>query len=190
LLAVSFKDARELIERVAAEPSLREYRRLFTDLAFALRGEGVFYVTQGVFLPTIVLEIESPDPAAAARSLRRVAAQLSAETEDVLTPRVLVRGHRVVLTTATAAPASGSRLVDDQPFKDALAAADVPGDVTWLAYADLHRLVPIVQGLSQLLGAGPPSPQQTRTLDRLGTLVAFGASAGSARRVELRLTSR
>jgi hypothetical protein len=186
LLAVSFRDAHLLLKRLAAESLLPEELR---DLAPALRGEGVLYVTQGVLLPTLVLEIESPNPAVATRSLRRVAARLTAQAGNLLTLHVLTRGNRVFLTNALGPPSvTGGRLVDDQPFKDALAAADAPEEVTWLVYADIHRLVPIVQALSQLLGGSGPAAASY--LERLGTLVAFGARSGSRTRLELRLTGR
>lgn len=191
LLAITFKDARELLERIQGEPSLRdalgEYRALLSDLAPALQGEGVFYVAPGVLLPTLVLAVETSDPAVAS-SLQRVADRVSAETGKVLQLHVFTSGNRVFLTNAAtgAPPRPSARLVDDQPFKDALAAADAPQDVTWLAYADLQRLVPIVQTLAQLLGAEAPSGAETRRLDRLGTLVAFGAT----NRLELRITGR
>jgi hypothetical protein len=88
---------------------------------------------------------------------------------------------------ARAAPGSPTRrLVDDQTFKDALAAADVPDEVSWLAYADVQRLAPIVQALTQLIGGTPPREEQKRRLERLGTLTAFGARSGWT----LRVTSR
>jgi hypothetical protein len=80
--------------------------------------------------------------------------------------------------------------VDDKSFKDALAAAGAPAAVNWLAYADVHRLAPIVQVLSQLLGASQSSRQQGEKLDRLGTLVAYGARAGTDSRVSVRITHR
>jgi hypothetical protein len=186
LLAVSFKDAQRVLQRLAGESLLPAALR---DLGPALRGEGVLYVTPGVLLPTLVLELESANPAVAARALRRAAARLSAKAGNLLALHVLTRGNRVFVTNALAPPsAAGGRLVDDQPFKDALAAADAPDEVTWLAYADIHRLVPIVQALSQLLGGSGQT--EARSLDRIGTLVAFGARSGSGTRLELRLTGR
>jgi hypothetical protein len=190
LLAISFEDAHELLQRIAAEPSLRrtlgEYRSLLVDLAPAMRGEGIFYVSPGVLLPKLVLEIEGPDPAVAAQALRRLARATKAETDGVLSLSVLIQGSRVILTNGQGPSPAGARLVDDQPFKDALAAADAPEEVTWLAYADLQRLVPIVQTLAQLLGAEAPSGAETARLERLGTLVAYGA----ADRLELRIAGR
>ena len=83
----------------------------------------------------------------------------------------------MLLTNAAGNPGSGS-LVDDQAFKDALAAADVPDDVTWLAYADVPRLSPLIQAFSALLGSGQQAPN-LKLLDKLGTLVAYGARTGS-----------
>jgi hypothetical protein len=192
LLALTFKDARQLLERIQAEPSLRdalgEYRTLLFDLAPALRGEGVFYVAPGALIPTLVLEVEKTSDPAAAPSLQRVADRLTAETGKVLQLHVFTGSNRIFLTNAGVGPPAqpSARLVDDQPFKDALAAADAPDEVTWLAYADLQRLVPIAQALAQLLGGDPPSAESNRRLERLGTLVAYGA----ADRLELRITGR
>ena len=100
-------------------------------------------------------------------------------------------GNKVLLTNAAAgaSPGSGS-LVEDQPFKDALAAADAPAEVTWLAYADIQRLAPILQALASLTGKGQTKPSATLKLEKFGTLVAFGARSGSMSRLEARLTIR
>jgi hypothetical protein len=199
LLAVSFKDAHLFLERLAGDPGfhrtlgeLHEYLGIgLAELTPALPGEGVLYLMPGVLLPTVVLELDSPSPEIAARTLEEVAGRVREKTGSVLSLKVVARGNRVFLTNASAPPSlTGGRLVDDQAFKDALAAADAPDEVTWLAYADIHRLVPIVQALSQLLGGAPDRQTDSRRLDRLGTLVAFGARSGSLTRVELRLTSR
>ena len=83
-----------------------------------------------------------------------------------------------------------SRQYGDQSFKDALAAADVPAKVTWLAYADIQRLAPILQALASLSGNGQAKPATTGKLDKFQTLVAFGTRSGSTSRVEARLTLR
>jgi hypothetical protein len=80
--------------------------------------------------------------------------------------------------------------VDDPTFRDALAAADAPDEVSWLAYADIQRLAPIIRALSQLIGGTPPSEEEMRRLERLGTLVAFGARSGSNTRLVARITRR
>jgi hypothetical protein len=197
LLAVSFKDANVALNRLARTSSfrdalteLKEYAGVTAaQLAPALRGEGVYYVTQTTLLPTIVLEMESPNPAATARTLRTIAANLSAKAGNMLQLKVFQRGKRVYLTNAASVPsASGGSLVDDNSFKDALAAAGTPAAVDWLGYADVHRLAPIVQVLSQLFGGSASSRQTGQKLDRFGTLVAYGARAGADSRVAVRIT--
>jgi hypothetical protein len=189
LLAITFKDAEQLLQRIQSEPSLRdalgEYRSLLADLAPALAGEGVFYVVPGVLIPTLVLEVESETPVDDAIALRRVARSIEAETEGALKLNVVIAGKRVILSNS-AALSGGPKLVDDQPFKDALAAADAPDEVTWLAYADLQRLVPTALAVAQLLGGEVPSEAEKRRLERLGTLVAYGVADG----LELRITGR
>src|SRR6266545_2992383 len=201
VLAVSFKDLDGPLGRVAADPALRESLREverylgvpLARLAPALRGEGAFYVLPGdlVPIPVFALEVESPNPQAAVGSLRLFAAQLRAKTGNVLPLRVARYGSRVVLTDAPATlGTSGGSLLDDQSFKDALAAAGAPDEVTFLAYADVHRLAPILQTVRQLLSRGTASPAGTQDLDRLGTLVAFGARSGSTSRFKARLSFR
>jgi hypothetical protein len=187
ILAVSFKDVNQLLAQIQAEPTLRASLPPFLIGLRSLGGEGVLYLLPGVLLPVITLEVQAPDPAAAAASLRALAAQAA----KVLPLRVERHGNKVLLTNAAAGvdPGRGS-LVDDQPFKDALAAADAPDEVTWLAYADIQRLAPILQALAALSGNGQSKPSMTSKLEKFGTLVAFGARSGSTNRVEVRLTTR
>jgi len=186
ILAVSFKNVNQLLARIQAEPTLRASIPPFLNGLRSLGGEGVLYLLPGTLLPVITLEVQSADPAAAATSLRALAAKAA----KVLPLRVERRGNKVLLTNAAAgvSPGSGS-LVDDQPFKDALAAADAPDEVTWLAYADIQRLAPILQALASLTGKGS-KPSTTPKLEKFGTLVAFGARSGSTSRLEARLTIR
>jgi hypothetical protein len=187
ILAVSFKNVNQLLARIQAEPTLRAAIPPFVNGLRSLGGEGVLYLLPGTLLPVITLEVQSADPAAAATSLRALAAKAA----QALPLRVERRGNKVLLTNAAAgvSPGSGS-LTDDQPFKDALAAADAPDEVTWLAYADIQRLAPILQALASLTGNGQSKPSATPKLEKFGTLVAFGARSGSTSRLEARLTIR
>ena len=165
--AVSFKDADKL-----TLPSLP-----LLDLIPKVRGEGVLYVLPSSLLPTFVLEVQSPDPDAAETALRATATKLQARFGSVVALRVTRYGQRVVLTNAaTSAPSPGGALVDDQPFKDARAAADAPAKVTWLAYADIPRL----KALLQLLNA------DAQGLDKLGQVIAFGTPSHVVVRASLR----
>jgi hypothetical protein len=187
ILAVSFKDVNQLLARIQAEPTLRASLPSFLNGLNSLGGEGVLYLLPGTLLPVVTLELQPSDPVAAANSLRALAATAA----KVLPLRVERHGNKVLLTNAGAGagPGSGS-LVDDQPFKDALAAADVPAEVTWLAYADIQRLTPILQALASLTGNGQSKPSAAVKLEKFGTLVAFGARSGSMSRLEARLTIR
>jgi hypothetical protein len=182
ILAVSFKNVNELLARVRAQPTLRtSLPPLVSDLN-GVGGEGVLYVVPGAILPVVTLEVRPENPAAAATSFRAIATRLG----NSLPMHVRREGAKVFLTTAPANLGSSGSLVDDKPFKDALAAADVPDDVTWLAYADVPHLSPLIQAFSALLGNG----KQTTNLklDKLGTLVAYGASTGSTSRLVVRIT--
>ncbi|MDX6400218.1 MAG: hypothetical protein QOF27_824, partial [Gaiellaceae bacterium] len=187
ILAVSFKDVNQLLARVQSEPLLRTSLPPFVSDLRSLGGEGVLYLLPGTLLPVITLEVHPSDPVAAAKALRGVAAKAAG-----MLPLHVERHGKVVLLTNAApgsSPGSGS-LTDDQPFKDALAAADVPAEVTWLAYADIPRLAPILQALASLTGNGQAKPDTTSKLDKFQTFVAFGARSGSMSRIEARLTLR
>lgn len=182
ILAVSFKNVNELLARVRAEPALRASLPPLVANLEGVTGEGALYVAPGTILPVVTLEVRPRNPAAAARSLRAIATKLG----NTLPLHVRQDGAKVLLTNAASNPGSSGSLVDDRQFKDALAAADVPDDVTWLAYADVQRLRPLIEALSALRGSG----KQTTNLklDKLGTVVAYGAGTGSTSRLVVRLT--
>ena len=198
VLAVSFKNLDRPLGRLAADPALRgslhQLERYlgvpFARLAPALAGEGAFYVLPGTLLPIFALEVVSPHPQSAARVLHTVVTRLRVKTWNIIPLRVARYGTRVVLTDApTTLRTTGASLVDDQAYKDALAAAGVPDQVTFLAYADGQRLAPIIGAITQLLGRGA-APAQRPDLERLGAVVAFGARSGSNTRLVMRLGIR
>jgi len=174
ILAVSFKDVNQLLARIQAEPTLRASLPPFLNGLSSLGGEGVLYLLPGTLLPVITLEVQARDPAAAAKSLRALAAQAA----KLLPLRVERNGNNVLLTNAAAgtSPGSGS-LLEDQPVKDAFAAADVPAEVTWLAYADIQRLTPILQALASLTGPGQSKPSATPKLESPQNLMSLLSSA-------------
>ena len=92
--------------------------------------------------------------------LRKVAQRLSAKAGGFLPLTVSTRPGRVVLATSPRAAAelagSGPKLVDDQSFKDALSAAQVPARVTGLAYADVRELLPLLQAAAAVSAAALP----------------------------------
>ena len=197
-LAISFRGLDDLISRLRAEPALssyaagvREYLGVgVAELAPLLRGEGVLYARAAGILPTLAVELETQHLADAARVLRRIAAHLSSKAGAFLTLSVTTRPGRVVLATSPQAAAelasAGPKLVDDQAFKDALANADVPDQVTGLVYADIEALLPLVQAVAAAVGK-PLSPDTTTSLQRVRTLVAYGTADSKSARFETRL---
>jgi hypothetical protein len=187
ILAVSFKDVNQLLARVQSEPLLRTSLPPFVSSLRSVGGEGVLYLLPGTLIPVVTLEVHPSDPVAAATTLRKVAAKGG----NMLPLHVERHGKVVLLTNAApgTSPGSGS-ITGDQAFKDALAAADVPAKVTWLAYADIQRLAPILEALASLTGNGQAKPATTGKLDKFETLVAFGTRSGSTTSVEARLTFR
>lgn len=177
-LAVAFKNVSEL--RALLPTSLLPEVK-------GISGEGLLYVSPASFLPVVTLELRPPDPAAAAKSLRLLATRVKGN----LPLRVRREGAKVLLTNAAGNLGSGPSLVDDKQFKDALAAADVPNDVTWLAYGDMPRLAPLIQAFSALTGKGQQKPKADRPtleLDKLGTLVAYVARTDSGSQLVVRTT--
>src|SRR5713226_3505609 len=75
ILAVSFKDVNQLLARIQAEPALRASLPPFLGGLSSLGGEGVLYLLPGTLLPVVTLEVQPADPAAAAASLRALAAK-------------------------------------------------------------------------------------------------------------------
>lgn len=170
IAAVSFKDADAALANVRI---LDRYLGFpLASLLPALRGEGVAYLLPGALIPTFVFEVESPQPEAAERALRKAAARVT-----FFPLRVTRHGGRVVLTNAPASfKPPGGALVEDQPYKDALEAAGVPDRVTFLAYADVQRLRPLLELLMV----------KTQRFEDVGSLVAFGTPS----RILLRATLR
>lgn len=182
-LAVSFKNVNELIARIQSQPALRTALTPFLTQLKGITGEGVLYVVPGALLPVVTLEVRPQDPDAAAKSMRAIASRLGSS----LPLHVKREGSKVLLTNAAGNPGSSSSLVDDKQFKDALAAADVPDEVTWLAYADVPRLRPLIEAFSALRGKGQQQKSNLE-LDKLGTIVAYGARTGSTSRLVARVT--
>jgi Protein of unknown function (DUF3352) len=197
-LVISFRGVGPLLSRVAAEPALaplakelREYLGVgVPELAGLLRGEGVLYARAAGVFPALALELESQRPAEAAKVLRKVAVQATAKAGAFLTLSVTTRPGRVVLATSPQAAAAlgpgGPKLVDDQAFKDARSNADVPSKVTAFAYADIPELLPLVQVAAAALGSPLPA-DKLANLQRLRTVVAYGATDGTAVTFDVRV---
>lgn len=185
MLAVSFRNVNELLARLrAASTQAAPLAPLLAKLK-GLTGEGVLSVAPSSIsvLPVLTLEVRPKDPAAAEASLKALAAQVGSN----LPLHVKHEGAKVLLTNAAGNPAGAGSLVDDAQFKDALAATAVPQDVTWLAYADVPRLRPLIQAFAALLPS-KGSKTKIELNDKVGTVVAYGARTGSTSRLVVRAT--
>jgi hypothetical protein len=181
-LAVSFKNVDELIARIQSEPTLRNALPPFVTQLKGITGEGVLYVVPGALLPVVTLELRPQDPDAAAKSMRAIASQVG----SALPLHVKRDGSKVLLTNAAGKSSASGSLVEDKQFKDAVAGAGVPDAVTLLAYADVPRLRPLIEAFSAL--TGKKQQKSNLRLDKLGTLVAYGARTGSTSRLVVRVT--
>jgi hypothetical protein len=170
ILVVSFRNASQL-----PFAFLKPYVK-------GINGEGVFYIVPGAILPVVTLEVRPSNPAAAMATFHKVAKQIG----NNLPVNVQRHGGKVVLTTAQAGLGTGGKsILDDKAFKDALAAADVPNEVSWLAYADVQRLAPLAEAFSSLFQKNG-SKAQLKLPQDLNTLTAYGASGRLGARVTLR----
>jgi hypothetical protein len=182
IFAVSFKNVNELLARLQSAQALGAALPPFVAQLKGISGEGVLYVAPGALLPVVTLEVRPQDPAAAAASLKALASRIG----NALPLHVTREGAKVLLTNAAGNQGSGS-LVDDKAFKDALATADVPDDVTWLAYADIPRLAPLIQALAALASNKDRKVTVTPN-EKVGTVIAYGAGTGATSRLVVRIT--
>lgn len=190
-LAISFRGLGPLLSRLSADPTFAPVAKQLSsylgvgvpELAGLLRGEGVLYARAAGAFPALALELETQNPAQAARTLHKVATRAGAKAGSFLQLSVTTRPGRVVLATsqqaAAALGAGGPKLVDDKAFKEARSSADVPGKVTAFAYADVPELLPLVQVAAAALGSPLPA-DKLASLERLRTVVAYGATDGTA----------
>jgi hypothetical protein len=182
IFAVSFKNVNELLARLQSAQALGAALPPFVAQLKGISGEGVLYVAPGALLAVVTLEVRPQDPAAAAASLKALASRIG----NALPLHVTREGAKVLLTNAAGNQGSGS-LVDDKAFKDALATADVPDDVTWLAYADIPRLAPLIQALAALASNKDRKVTVTPN-EKVGTVIAYGAGTGATSRLVVRIT--
>jgi hypothetical protein len=166
ILAASFKDPAQLPIKF-----LKQY-------AQGINGEGVLYVAPGAIMPVVTLEVQSQDPAATEAALHKIADKAGKNVPL----NVVRKGNKVLLTTAAAAPSTGGNsILGDKTYQDALKAAGAPSKVTFLAYADVSKLAPLVQAFGPMLGLKNPPK-----LDNVNTLVAYGAADRAAARLTLK----
>ena len=144
ILAVSFKDGISCW-RGQGRPTMASLRRSSpTCVGSAAKASSTSL--PGAMLPVITLEVQARRSGRGGEVAPRVGC---AGRQAAATPRRTAREQGAADERRAGLNPGGGSLVEDQPFKDAFAAADVPDKVQWLAYADVQRLAPIVQALSR-----------------------------------------
>jgi hypothetical protein len=207
LLGLAGDTSRGVDEYLAPDESLAALFRLGSLVS----GEGVVYVRRGSPLPEVTLLLGEPEPQAALAKLdalarkeaRRLGTGVEAtEVDGVPAKRLTVKGvpvyyalldGRLVITDSRSGvdglTEQGPRLADDVRFRDATRAAGVPDEVTWLAYADVHDLAPLLGDIAALTGDTLPT-EVAPNLRSIQAFTAFGIPDGDENRVTALLQVR
>jgi hypothetical protein len=149
----------------------REYGIELDEVLPLLAGEVAFYARPGLLMPEFTLLIATTNEVGTRAAVERVLRRVPDE------PRLSVRTLDGIVVVSTAHdPAddlgeSGDKLPDEDAFKDALEAAEVPEQYTGLAYVDLTKVAGLVAAFAD-------SAEVRRNLEPLRSLVAFGTKAG------------
>lgn len=187
-----------------------------------LAGEGALYVRPGIALPEVTVVLEVADEAAALATLDGIVQRLgglaegkTSETTVAGVPaKVLdlglfkltyaaVDGTLIATTSATGIAdfrsGSGEKLADDPAFGDAAERAGLGETTSGFVYADVPKVVQLLNGLGGALGgllggeSGSTSGDQlvpAEGIERFGTLFAHATADGTTVRFAGVLTIR
>jgi hypothetical protein len=154
-----------------------------TELAELFKGEVAFYVRQGSPLPEITLAVTVENEQQAAAMIDRLAQRLAqfggggaptaTKIGDVDAKRLTVQNFaiyyaafdgKLVITSATTGiselSAGGEKLPDDETFKAASEAAEMPDETAGFLYVNIEDALPLLENFAQT--AGEPLPPQAR----------------------------
>jgi hypothetical protein len=197
-LAVNFHGTRETTDGLVPEqlgPLGEEFGPALRTLGSLFQGEGVFYARPSPLRPEFTLLLAPPNPLAVKAELDLLISTLPGlrdverrhETVDGVDATILnVRDDfviayaawddRLALTTSLggirALREPGDRLVDEDRYRDAVAAAGVTDDEHVVAYADLQRALPLFEQLVSSTAPVPVVPTESGNLRPLQSLVA------------------
>lgn len=158
------------------------------ELDHVLGGETAVYVRPGLPIPEVTIVTQPDDTKAAEQSLAdvlktlRAAAGAAGGLNVANIPIVHdVIGGQLIISTSQQGIAdfrsAGPKLSSDPSFTAALKTASMPGQTTGFLYADLARVLPLVQALGPLLGLALPAGPKV-DLGALKTLTAYSTRAG------------
>jgi Protein of unknown function (DUF3352) len=196
---------RELEKNDAYRMGVREFERMLgiplSSLLELFENEVGLYVRPGSPIPEVTLLIEAPNEQAA---LARVDAAVTNLTKSVPAQpchapteeagvkvrcvgfsefelRTAAFDGKVVVTIGQGAIAKlrneGDKLADDDGFKDAREAADMPAESVGFMWLDLEDGIPMVLGLANASGGSIPA-EIRGNLEPLGSFLAWADSDG------------
>jgi hypothetical protein len=167
------------------------------DLVALLDGEVALYARRGLPIPELTLLLDSDNPAQARSSAEKLLRLIAREdgaavTEDGDVTTAAFDGFTVnlktvegmvVLSTSKRAfdelAQTGDKLPDSDRFKAALETAGAPDEYTGLAWIDLGDAIELLKGYQETTGSSEKlSPEETRNLEALTSLVAWGTLDG------------
>jgi uncharacterized protein DUF3352 len=176
---------------------------LLDELIALFKDEGAFYIRQQATGSEYTFVLKVADEPGAAATLEKLATLLGAlaqkvpETVDVagVSAKKLAVGKtevyyavfdgKLVVTNAESGieglKLGGERLAASRAWQDAAAAAEMPDTTAGILYADVQRVVPLLEGLSKNKAF---SPSVERNLAPLGTALVFGSVDGNVASVK------
>jgi hypothetical protein len=175
-----------------------------SEVADLFRGEGAFYVRQGAPFPEVTLALGVDDEQQSLAMVDRLAQRLArfagggaptaTRIGDVDAKQLRLQNFAVyyaafdgklVITSATTGiselSGAGDKLDDDETFKAAAEAAEMPDETAGFFYVNIEDAVPLLENFAQT--AGEPLPSETRSnLEPLRSALFYAtAEEGKAR---------
>jgi hypothetical protein len=155
-----------------------------TELADLFQGEGAFYVRAGSPFPEVTLALTVENEQQAVTTIDRLAQRLGqfagggaptpTKIGDVDAKRLTIQNFAVyyaafdgklVITSATTGISElsdgGAKLTDDETFKAASDAAEMPDETAGFLYVNIEDSLPLLESFAQT--AGEPLPSEARS---------------------------
>jgi hypothetical protein len=155
-----------------------------TELADLLQGEAAFYVRQGSPFPEVTLAVTVENEQQSLATVDRLAQRLAqfgggaaptaTKIGDVDAKRLTIQNFAVyyaafdgklVITSATTGiselSGGGEKLTDDETFRAASDAAEMPDETAGFLYVNIEDSIPLLENFAQT--AGEPLPNEARS---------------------------
>jgi hypothetical protein len=214
-LFVDFKGLDAALDQLKRSPALQKQLGsaeqalggILDEVIGLFKNEGAFYIRPGATGNEYTLVLKVDDEAAAGATLDKLGtlvgafAQKAPEQVDVagVSAKKIAVGKgavyyavfdgKLVLTNAEGAirglKGGGQRLAGSQAWQDAKTSAGLPDQTVGIFYADVQKLLPLIEKLQASSSSGtgssskPLSPEAKRNLAPLGTVLLYGAVNGN-----------